>query len=179
MAYTAILFNSSHNLAGLRHPVDYGSGIEWSAGLLDAYPGSALQIGLYLVNSCGHIAAGQLDMYIDKLALFLRGYSDRSIYLRIGYEFDSAENNYAPDDYIAAFRHIVHRFDYYQVNNTAFVWHASGFEPRDGLQSRDWFPGEDYVDWCGVSLFQQPYSCQTAKECVFLYAEVLYTELPI
>ena len=133
MTYTAISFNSSESLAGLKFPVDYGSGIEWSKGLLEFQSGSSLQIGLYLVNSCGYIMTGLLDGYIDELGSFLKKYSEHSIYLRIGYEFDSEENNYSPVDYIGAFRRIVRRFEKLEVNNTAFVWHSSGFKPRDGM----------------------------------------------
>ena len=133
MTYTAISLNSSASLAGLKFPVDYGSGIEWARGLLEFPSGTSLQIGLYLVNTCGYIATGLLDGYIDELGMFLRRYPEHSIYLRIGYEFDSEENHYSTVDYIGAFRRIVKRFEKLQVNNTAFVWHASGFKPRDGL----------------------------------------------
>ena len=133
MTYTAINFNSSASLAGLKFPVDYGSGIEWAKGLLDLPSVSSLQIGLYLVNSCGYIMTGLLDAYIDELGMFLKKYPEHSIYLRIGYEFDSEENNYPTVDYVGAFRRIVKRFEKLQVNNTAFVWHASGFKPRDGM----------------------------------------------
>lgn len=173
MAYTALTSNHSNNIAGLLQPIEYGSGIEWAKGLLDKYKNASLQLGLYMVNSCGYIATGLLDEDIDALATFLKSYHDRSIYLRIGYEFDSVENQYPPLDYIAAFQRIVDRFNDKNVTNTAFVWHASGFTPRDGHSIEEWFPGEDYVDWCGVSLFQQPYDCQTAKQCRFLHAERL------
>jgi hypothetical protein len=75
---------------------------------------------------------GMLDSHIDDLALFVKSYENNSFYIRIGYEFDSSENNYDPFDYIGAFRRIVSRFDVLQVNNSAFVWHSWGFRPRDG-----------------------------------------------
>lgn len=85
MAYTAITFaglENGTNLLGLRSPVDYGSGIEWTKGLLDTYANSSLNLGLYMVDSSAHIMDGALDEDIDRLAHFLKRYPSRSIYLR-------------------------------------------------------------------------------------------------
>ena len=43
--------------------------------------------------------------------------------------------------------------------------------PRDGLPISSWYPGDDVVDWCGVSIFTQPYACQLADKCQMPYAE--------
>ena len=170
-SYTA-LDSVNGRLTGLWDPINYGSGREWAGGLHDDYPGSALQLGLYLVNAEERTANGELDEEINFLAEFLREYG-APVYLRIGYEFDSKENNYDAPMYIAAFRRIVDRIrgtryqdeddpskTYSGAENVAFVWHAAGFEPRDNMLIEDWFPGETYVDWCGISVFQQPYDCK-------------------
>ena len=44
--------------------------------------------------------------------------------MRVGYEFDSSENNYKVNSYAAAFRHIVETFRDLKVDNVAFVWHS-------------------------------------------------------
>ena len=44
--------------------------------------------------------------------------------MRVGYEFDSSENNYKVNSYVAAFRHIVETFRDMKVDNVAFVWHS-------------------------------------------------------
>lgn len=170
-AYTA-LDSANGRLTGLWDPINYGSGVEWAGGLHKEYPGSALQLGLYLVGAEERIMNGELDKEITFLAEFLREYN-APVYLRIGYEFDSKENNYDAPTYIAAFRRIVDRIrssgyddavdptkSVSGAENVAFVWHAAGFEPRDGMNIEDWFPGESYVDWCGISVFQQPYECK-------------------
>ena len=175
-SYTALDGINGH-LTGLWSPINYGSGVEWVGGLHEAYPASALQLGLYLVDAEERTANGELDAEIDFLAEFLREFKN-SVYLRIGYEFDSKENHYDAPKYIAAFRRIVDRIRGLTTvadgspqsassslgptgaSNVAFVWHAAAFEPRDKMSIEDWFPGEDYVDWCGVSLFQQPYDCK-------------------
>lgn len=115
-----------------------------------------IQIGLWIVGDCKKITSGKYDELIGKLSQYLSS-TNEQYYLRIGYEFDSVLNNYPVDDYKKAFQRIVNHFRKANTTNVAFVWHASGFEPRDGYTYDSWFPGVEYVDWCGVSLFQQPY----------------------
>ena len=167
MSYTS-LKNPSGNLAGLMRPVNYGSGIEWASELGSLYPGHALQIGLWVVDQCSDIAAGTMDDLIIKLAENLR-FLDVPIYLRIGYEFDSQENRYGTSEYISAFQRVVNLTRRAGASNVAFVWHASGFEPRDSIEISEWFLGLDFVDWCGVSIFQQPYQCNNSTECSMTY----------
>ena len=178
-SYTALEGIQGH-LTGLWSPINYGSGVEWAGGLKDAYPGSSLQLGLYLVDAEERVANGELDAEIDFLAEFLREF-ENPVYLRIGYEFDSRENSYDAPKYVAAFRRIVDRIrgqdtrsnrysnansnrfrsrEAARASNVAFVWHTTAFEPRDKMSIMDWFPGDSYVDWCGISIFQQPYECK-------------------
>jgi hypothetical protein len=62
-----------------------------------------------------------------------------------------------------------------EVTNVGFVWHASGFPSRDAIPISEWFPGAEFVDYCGVSFFQQPYECQIATECRINPVEELAT----
>jgi hypothetical protein len=159
MAYTA-LQNDYGELTGLKHRIDYGGGVQWVDGLAKMYPTASIQLGLWLVGFCEEIVAGALDHNIQRLAKYIKDHGKHhSFFLRIGYEFDSAENHYDAGFYRVAFQRIVNIFREVNTTNVAFVWHASGFSPRDNLRISDWYPGARYVDWCGVSLFQQPYSC--------------------
>jgi len=167
MTYTA-LRNENGDLPGLESPIDYGSGTEWAVGLSNRYPGSAIQLGLWIVNVVEQISSGDLDAQIDLLISTVNA-SDSDYYIRIGYEFDSESNNYDTEAYKAAFKYIVSRFRAARVENAVFVWHASGFKPRNKLSVQAWFPGATFVDWCGVSLFQQPYDCQSADVCRMEY----------
>lgn len=169
MSYTSLV-NLSIALTTLEIPSNYGSGIQWSSGLLELYPNASLQLGLWLVGLTDSVNNNLLDKDIIALGNYLSNLN-RSVFLRIGYEFDSSNNNYDPLSYKKAFQHIVKKFRKLDISNVAFVWHSSGFEPRDGLQISDWFPGVEYVDWCGISFFQQPYSCQVATKCNFPFAE--------
>ena len=38
------------------------------------------------------------------------------------------------------------------VTNTAYVWQSTGFM-SSVEQLEDWYPGDEYVDWLGVSFF--------------------------
>lgn len=157
MAYTTIK-NEHGELTGLIFPIDYGSGVEWSSSLILNYPGSSMQIGLWLVDQCDLINSGAYDYLLDQLVSYIKKNSDVAFYIRVGYEFDSYENHYDPVSYKLAFQRITRHFQQANVTNVALVWHASGFPPRDGLSLDAWYPGDEYVDWCGISLFQQPYT---------------------
>ena len=138
MTYTA-LRSDTGNLAGLKLPVDYGSGVEWAQGLVNKYNTSSLQIGLWLVGSCEDIKLGLLDKEINKLGTFFLSIMPIDVYLRIGYEFDSAENDYDTNSYIQAFQYIVNHLRRMGVTNVAYVWHSYSETPRDGLVINDWY----------------------------------------
>ena len=169
MAYTA-LESSTGSLTGLKMPIDYGSGIEWIEGLVDLYAGISLQVGLYLVNVCPKVLSGELDGNIESLSRYLRSINN-PVYLRVGYEFDSFQNNYPTDCYIKMFQRIVNLFRTHKTYNVAFVWHSYVEAPRDNISVDSWYPGDEYVDWCGLSIFNQPYNCQTQHLCEFEYAD--------
>jgi hypothetical protein len=87
MTYTDI-----HRLRGLNEPADYGSGIEYAQGLVEAFPNSALQIGLWLngTSGCRDILDGKLESQIHTLFEFIgRQKSSLKVFLRVGYEFDN------------------------------------------------------------------------------------------
>jgi hypothetical protein len=98
------------------------------------------------------VASGRLDSSIDRLGAWIRR-TGRPIFLRVGYEFDNPENHYEPQAYKRAFRHVVERLRKDGVDNVAFVWHSCACAPPERVM--DWYPGDSYVDWVGVSLFAQ------------------------
>lgn len=148
MFYTAL-----SDLQGLEDNTDFGSGETSGDYLVKKYPGAALQIGLYLVNSLDDVIDGSLDENIKKLALWIKKVKV-PVFLRIGYEFDYPENNYEPEKYKKAFRYIVDKFDGLRVANTAYVWHSYASLNPKGIEA--WYPGDEYVDWCAISYFANP-----------------------
>ena len=145
-------------LYGLEDTVDYGAGYVSARALVDHYPQSALVVGLYLVDHTGtnlsHIADGTHDEAVDRLGRFIAS-ADRPVFLRIGYEFDGAWNHYEPEAYVAALRHIVDRLHESGVENVATVWQSatSVWGTYKGLGVEAWYPGDEYVDWMGMSYF--------------------------
>ncbi|MFR9778976.1 PA14 domain-containing protein [Micromonospora sp. MS34] len=149
--------NQPYILYGCREDtvVDYGAGPVNAYDNLSDYPNSALVMGLYIVDNSGqnlnHIVDGTSDQYIDNLGKLFKD-DGRPVYLRIGYEFDGPWNHYDPTGYQAAFKHIVDRFRARGVDNVAYVWQAATYVSTTNIEQ--WYPGDDYVDWTGVSYFQ-------------------------
>ncbi len=87
--------------------------------------------------------------YIDRLAA--RG---KDVLLIFGKEFNIDDNFLDEDVFINAFRFVA---DYaHTKQNIAMVW-----APNDtgGLDTRlrDFYPGDEYIDWIGCSLYSMPY----------------------
>lgn len=118
------------------------------------FKNSALAIGLWLVNHEKEVAEGHQDELIIKMGDWLKSLGRRPVFLRIGYEFGGAWNHYDREDFLKAYRRIKDKFDEMEVNNVAYVWQSHGWEePMDLLES--WYPGDEYVDWCGYSFFSR------------------------
>ena len=150
-----MLYTSIQDTEGLETAVNNGGGIHHGQYLLDQYPNSVLQIGLWMVDGLDGIIQGKYDGNIDRLGAWIKK-AKRPVFLRIGYEFDLPENRYAPEAYRQAFRYIVDRFRKSAVTNAAFVWHSYANLPQHPWE--DWYPGDDYVDWFAVSVFGKPNS---------------------
>ena len=128
--------------------------------LVDRFPNTVINSGLWMVGTwdvAKNTAAGAYDAVIDQYSAWAKT-TGRPIYLRIGYEFDGPHNALEPEEYIAAYRHIVDRMRADGVDNVAFVWHSYAAPPYGGHPISAWYPGDDYVDWVGISVFSSPTS---------------------
>ena len=148
MVYTAV-----QDAQALESPVDNGGGLQDGQYLLDQYPQSVIQVGLWMVDGLDKTVKGDYDRNIDRIGRWIKK-AQRPIFLRIGYEFDLPANHYEPHAYRLAYRYIVDRLRKAGVANAAFVWHSYANLPAYPLE--DWYPGDDYVDWFGVSIFGMP-----------------------
>ena len=149
---------------------------------LGEYPNAALAVGLYLSDSpgCGNqplralaerddededLGNGVGEGYRERLDTLINYLQDtgRDVFLRIGYEFDGEWNCYNTGYYIEAFRYVKGRIDALEADNVATVWQSATY-PINGsadanydASSQDhfttWYPGDDYVDWVGISTF--------------------------
>lgn len=143
----------------------------WGAGPVSAYKTATefgvenLAIGLFIAenerpNALSELIAGEHDDKIRHLARLFEHVPGK-VFLRIGYEFDGAWNQgYGNAEvYKNAWRRIVDVLrDETATTNVVFVWHGSAAPIDDLIEQRhedieDWYPGDDYVDWVGLSWF--------------------------
>ncbi|MDD5022462.1 MAG: hypothetical protein PHR82_10105 [Endomicrobiaceae bacterium] len=150
-----MVYTSVNSVNGLDEPSYNGAGINYADDLLKKYPDiKVVQIGLYMKDMLDEVINGSFDENIDKLGLWIKN-SNKKVYLRIGYEFDNPENGYNPDKYIKAYQHIVIRLKNNEVSNVYFVWHAIAWNgnKKNTYNPLIYYPGDDYVDWIGISFF--------------------------
>ena len=147
--------------------------LSWGAGPNSAYLTatdfgvSDIAIGLSITENehpggLQRIVDGKHDNEIRQLAKFAT-MVDGQVYLRIGYEFDGAWNHgyWNPDLYIGAYRRIVDVLREEGADNVEYVLQASAAgvdEIIDGGHEdiSKWYPGDEYVDWLGLSWFMNP-----------------------
>ena len=143
--------------------------------LVDQYPDTVLQSGLWMVGMWDvlkNAGQGKYNTVIRQFSAWAKTI-DRPVYLRIGYEFDGEHNQLEPVDYVKAYRLIVDIIRAEGANNVAFVWHSYAAPAYNNHPLSAWYPGDDYVDWVGLSLFGHMYSPDLSKEAdeVFEFAK--------
>ena len=152
----------------LDYYADWGGGKASLYSLMQEYPGSAIAIGLSMTEnkSPGNmqkLIKGEYDQEIRHLAELMAKHA-QPIYLRVAYEFDGIWNHgyEKHDQYIAAYRHVVDVVRSSGASQVSFVWQACSSPTDDSIEGereniKDWYPGDEYVDWMGLSWFLQPY----------------------
>jgi len=145
-----MMYTSVQKAQSLQEAFDDGAGVVHGQYLVEKYPVAALQIGLYMVDALDGIVRGNYDDTIDRIGLWIAS-TKRPVYLRIGYEFDGPHNHYDPRAYVPAYRYIVDRYRKAGIRNVSYVWHS--FASTMKQPPAVWYPGDDYVDWFGVSFF--------------------------
>ncbi len=127
--------------------------------LAKKYPKSTLSVGLSLSELVDSIPSGKADAQIGQLLEALTALA-RPVFLRPGPEFDlNAE--LAPESYIAAWKYLHGQIQAKGSTNIALVWHSAAAceQPFGGYPAEDWYPGDEYVDWVGLSYGNQPAEC--------------------
>ena len=147
--------------------------LTWGSGPMSAYATSTefgvnnVAIGLSITENehpggLQRIVDGAHDNEIKQLAKYAT-LVEGQVYLRIGYEFDGAWNQGYSDAelYVGAYRRIVDVLRAEGADNIEYVLQASTAgvdEIIDGGREdiSKWYPGDDYVDWLGLSWFMNP-----------------------
>lgn len=164
MTYTSV-----QNAEGLVTPHDSGAGVQYAQKLADHYPDKAIQIGLYMVNASQGVIDGQYDDNLQALAKWI-DQNLMTVYLRIGYEFDFRPNAYAPTTYKKAYRYIVDYLRSHRIDNVFYVWHSAAQD--SGHDRMNWYPGDEYVDYVGVSFFHPQEQKEHLANVAVLASEV-------
>jgi hypothetical protein len=127
--------------------------------LVDEFPNTVVQSAMWMVGTwdvAKKTHLGQYDKVIKQYAKWAKK-AKRPIYLRIGYEFDGPHNELEPKDYVRAYKHVVDLLRTEGADNIAFVWHSYAAKPYKNYPLSSWYPGDDYVDWVGISIFGHAY----------------------
>lgn len=113
--------------------------------------GAALQIAYEPSNGLAEVADGT---YIREWARQAKA-AGIPIFLRYASEMNGAWVNWHgdPAQYIAKFR-LIHDIMEQEAPNMAMVW-SPGDVPLNTMA--EYYPGDDYVDWVGVSMYTDPY----------------------
>lgn len=157
------------------------SGDNWQSGDVDfgktlsSVPDAALAVGLAF-DGCGlpaaenheaNIADGSYDRSVNFMLKHFKSLAPRKVFLRIGYEFDGPWNCYSPANYKTAFRKIAKAIKDQGASNIATVWQSASWPDGYGNANYDigaanhlnhWYPGDDAVDWIGMSVFYRDLS---------------------
>ncbi len=82
---------------------------------------------------------------------------DGPVFVRPGFEFNGSWNGYTAGVYPRAFRKFVDRFRAAGADNAIFIWCYMPAGPGDFADEVAgealWYPGDAYVDWFGLDLF--------------------------
>src|SRR6266516_380600 len=78
------------------------------------------------------------------------------------YPWGYGVNGNTPADLIAAYRHVHDRFELAGATNVQFVWNVN-FWNFSGVDQRDFYPGDAYVDWMAVDAYNRLASLNADK----------------
>lgn len=144
-------------LDGIKTKANWGAGDTSAQHYIDnpKFKNSMISIGLSLVNHEKNVAKGKHDQLIKEFAEWIKEIK-RPVFLRIGYEFDGWDwNHYKKKHFLGAWKRIHNIFTKMNVDNVAYVWQSKGTGSNQEILE-DWYPGDEFVDWCGYSFFGNP-----------------------
>lgn len=112
------------------------------------------------------VAAGMFDEEIRALARSV-AQDGRPVFVRPGFEFNGAWNNYQPESYRESFVHIRSLFLEEGAANAVWVWNA---HPAGQVAPfMEFYPGDAFVDWWGINLFGQAFDSAAQSAFVDLF----------
>ncbi len=149
-----------NSLGGLTSNAEAGAGRNNIAELANQYPNSTLVVGVSMNGVIDDVAAGHYNNNIDILLKTLASYQ-RPVYLRWAYEVDGPWNNHSNSGVISTFQYVHGQIAELGFQDSiSLVWQVSSYCPNPAGQAglEALWPGDDYVDWVGLSWFS-PQDC--------------------
>ncbi|MBN1923986.1 MAG: hypothetical protein JW791_04480 [Nanoarchaeota archaeon] len=123
------------------------------------FPNIILQIGLSISDTHSgepekhyeqDVLSGKFDKNIQEFCQEVKKLKS-PVFVRLGYEFNGLSwYGYQPNSFVKAWRYVIDKVKKDNVNNVAWVWHYS---PEGEKNYMDYYPGDDYVNWWGTTLF--------------------------
>lgn len=118
--------------------------------------GIAVEFALNCPNHAADIQNyKKFDSYLSEISDLFNTYSSTPIYLRFAAEFDIWTTPPDADDYVDAFRYVSKYFKN-RNSNVAMVW-SPNQSSSWYINLDDYYPGDSYVDWVGMSSYAQKY----------------------
>jgi hypothetical protein len=101
------------------------------------------------------IASGKSDTYISTFATAVRTLNV-PIALSFGHEFNGnwypwGTTGTTPADFVAAWKHVHDLFAAAGATNVIWIWDPNDIFPVQSVSLKQYYPGDDYVDWVGVT----------------------------
>lgn len=106
-------------------------------------------------SDCSAVVAGSYDARLREMFTYMRT-MDHPVFIRIGGEMNVWVNGAAPESFIAAYKHIADLARSI-APNVALVF-SPNFSAAANVDMSDFYPGDQYVDWVGVSLYYNKYA---------------------
>lgn len=137
---------SLEKLEGLTEEAETDAGKLHANFLMQRHPFSALVLSVKLGG------AGAADAQMDTLLTALGGY-ERPVFVRLGAGFDDPVNGLDPITFKKTWKKFADRITAKNLKNIALVWQSAS--ACDGKPAGDFYPGDELVDWVGLSFTNQ------------------------
>lgn len=118
--------------------------------------GKTVEVALNLPGEGNQVASVlNNEVYIISLLKKIESYNNVKTFLRFGAEMNVWTRVAAFDEFIASFRFVSKLAQQY-TTNTAMVWSVNQVSSWS-IDMNDYYPGDEYVDYVGISAYSQKY----------------------
>jgi Glycosyl hydrolase family 26 len=106
-------------------------------------------------TTCQAIADGQSDAYITRFADAIRKLN-LPVAISFGHEMNGnwypwGTSETSASEFVAAWRHIHNLFIQAGASNVIWVWNPNVINPVPQIELSQYWPGDSYVDWVGIT----------------------------